>query len=218
MTRRWNAGLAAAAALTVLLGVTACTADAQPSAKPEPTVSTGTTPAAASSADPTDPADWVISRDGVGPFTRGGSITAAKALVGPSYTLQPAESCPNPVMSIFMSPSHPTIWVQSQGFGSDRVYLVYVGSDPADTEQTAGTPKTKEGIGIGSSLEAVMAAYPAGYLDADDNLGEKHYFSDDPKNAPDTGSFPVIVFGISDNLVRAISVQDNTQYLNEFCG
>lgn len=180
-----------------------------PSSTPTPTP----TPTVVSS----DPATWTIDFDGVGPFSLGGSVSAAKNRVGPAYTLRPAESCPNPAMSIFASPAHPTLWVAADVSGSDEIKSVFVGGDASIDVRADGSPQTDRGVGVGTPVAQLTTEYPSAVLDSNAHYGPV-YILDDPANASDPQRDRHVLFGTRDNVVTAVSVQSGTKYAAEFCG
>jgi len=163
----------------------------------------------------TDPADWVISFRGAGPFDLGGSLAAEVAAAAPAYEMVPAGSCPNPTTSILRSEANPTIWLQSTAEGSDEVALIAVGGDVLDDARTSGSPRTEEGIGVGSSLDEVRAAYPAGSLEETAESEPSRFLVD---GTAASGGARYLVFGFYGDIVQTIFVQTNSEVVSEFCG
>lgn len=134
----------------------------QPTSTPTPT-SSSTTPAPAVTPpveppadDPnssSDPADWIVSDDGVGPFRLGMSVEESAGLLPGARTCRPEGG---PYLGL-----------------DDRLWLVPKIADPAvvgtiawlryneDSPESARSPRTAEGIGLGSTLAEVQEVYPA---------------------------------------------------------
>jgi hypothetical protein len=151
----------------------------------------------------------VVDFTGVGPLTLGGSLSAEKTEVT-GYGLQPASECPNPATSIFSWPQHPTLWLQVDGAGSDRIALVSLGYDGNYSPSSLlDSPKTAQGIGIGSTVAGLLAAYPG--IVSDPEGGIQYYVLGN-----NAGGY--LDFATTDGLVIAITAQENTQHVTEFCG
>lgn len=181
------------------------------------------TPPSASAPAPTptedepgaDPAGWVIDFEGVGPLTIGGSSADELPETAPAYTVDASGICPNPATSILQSASNPTIWVQASGEGADDIFLIAVGGDLPEHARADGSPRTAEGVGVGSTRADVEAAHPAGTVETDPQ-GDLMRFVVDGEGP--TGEPRYLVFDFSDDVVQTILVQTSPDVVSEFCG
>lgn len=109
-----------------------------PDTTPEPTVASTTPPP-----DPADPSTWIVSQDGMGPFTIGMPFDEALAVV-PGMT----DGCGR---AYFLLPDR---LILARATLADDAPLMVVQWSRADG------PRTAEGIGIGSTAHEVRTAYP----------------------------------------------------------
>lgn len=116
----------------------------------------------------TDWSTWTISADAVGPATLGspsgaddaalrGAFTPAPPLVDDTGAVIYPFGCPNPNARIWDGPGGAGV-VEVVAGGSVDTVIIQTGQGDAPTEQTG--PTTVEGIGLGSTLDEVRAAYP----------------------------------------------------------
>jgi len=164
----------------VALGLipTSLTAEPTPSATstPEPSVSetpSGApvvdrpTPTPTSTPSPTstrpayaldDPSTWTISGTEVGPIALGGErSTELDDLAGAFETLGPEQTCPNP-NAVFLRSEQGMDMVVSGQDGTVQGVDIGLG-EPLGPERAAA-PTTAEGLGLGSTLAELRAAYP----------------------------------------------------------
>jgi hypothetical protein len=128
---------------------------ADPTAEPAPSTPVATEPTA--DAVPLDaPQSWLIGFTSVGPLTVGDQISAARGAMT-AFTGTSLDGCPSVVA--YDRTDSPTILIPDRpGTGIVEQVVLQGGADPAAL--AAGSPHTTEGIGIGSTLDAVLTAYP----------------------------------------------------------
>ena len=100
----------------------------------------------------TDPSTWTISGNEVGPLALGGAITAELDDLDGVYVRE--DVCPSPTITNWNRDGSPRLIV----FERDGTLAgVAIGSS---TSTTPSGPTTAEGLGPGSQLDDVRAAYP----------------------------------------------------------
>ncbi|MET0956500.1 MAG: hypothetical protein ABWY68_11165 [Cryobacterium sp.] len=210
----------AAGAFGVILMLSGCagqSADAPaatPTVSPSSTATAATpTPSATSTPTPTPTADavsldapesWLIGFTGIGPLHVGDQISSASqamtAFTGTTY-----DGCPSVVS--YDRPDSPTILIPDRlGTGVVEQVVLQGGADPVAL--AAASPHTVEGIGIGSTLDAVTSAYPA--ITYQDDKYTPHYAVTD-------GSGNWINISVTDDIVTGIVVRASTVVAKEYC-
>ena len=203
--------LGAVAALAGLLLLTGCagasadapTAGPTPSASPAPTTSTPTPTPAAQSLD--DPTSWGIGFTGIGPLSVGDDIAdAAESMT--AFTSTVYDGCPSVVA--YGRTGFPTVLIPDRlGTGVVEQLVLQGGADSASL--AAVSPRTDAGIGIGSTLDDLMTAYPE--VTFQDDPFTAHYALPD-----DNGNW--INFVLSDDVVTDIVVRASPVVAKEYCG
>lgn len=140
---------------------TASPSSATTTATPPPTQSPTPTPTPTQSApdiDPQDPSTWVVTQAGIGPLELGAPFDGALQSM-PRDAQSDAENC---AWTSFWSPQDASyqfvIGRDSAGAANAPVIVIDASSSPGTI--LVASPRTQEGIGIGSSLGEVAAAYP----------------------------------------------------------
>ncbi|WP_342000590.1 hypothetical protein MRBLWH7_001424 [Microbacterium sp. LWH7-1.2] len=160
-----------ASAIVVLLFAALLTACASPAPRsagsPSPSPSPSA-PAPAASADPQstatstvdsdDPSTWVITDRGIGPITLGAPFVDALALM-PGDTRNDTDRCDSVAWWTEGAYDY-DVYMAGTETAPDRSPVSVVGTSAwADPAASSG-PRTTEGIGVGSSVDEVRAAYP----------------------------------------------------------
>jgi hypothetical protein len=175
-----------------------------PSDTPSPSSATPsvapTTPPSPPMADPSDPSVWLIDFDGVGPATLGRSFEEQRQTL-PGFDDTTDSLCVDSYLRLQAPSGLPLLFVGSeeQSGATAAIELSSTGSTVTDLRQAS--PKTAAGIGLGSSEQELLAAYPGieqtgGYIDPE---AFPYYGLTD-------GNGGWIVFGIIDHVVDRIQV------------
>ncbi|MDZ4045205.1 MAG: hypothetical protein U1E32_05430 [Rhodoglobus sp.] len=188
-----------------------------PPAEPTPTA----TPSASSTPSPTptptptptidmsDPANWVIAADAVGPIYIGQPI--ADALAAASGYVQ-GESVPDCRVAFLDRDGVASIAIAY--WPDDLVTQIIVrvlGESPVSAPDLyAASPKTAEGIGIGSTLADFLASYPDAAVLRDDGPSFSVYSIAGP-----TGDF--IVVSAVDGVIESLSSSVTGTFAYELC-
>jgi hypothetical protein len=190
---------------------------------PEPSISASAPaelPGASSSArDTASPASWIISYEGVGPLTIDGFLSTEAKELGSSYVRQPVDYCQFSKPTVFLASDDATLWVQSDydnGVVTDSIGEIAVGLEPAGRAPDTESPRTAEGIGVGSTETALKSAYPSIDYDAQPFADATHYLLTDGIHLAN-GAQHYLLFVVKSGVVSGIVVQRHSQYLYRYC-
>jgi hypothetical protein len=213
--------VSAAAVIAVLAGCSAVPAS-DTAATPHPASSS--TPSAAQSPTPTpppaetepavdldDPGTWTIDFATLGPVQRGASVSDIGTSMD-AFTATVNDGCP--WITEYNRPSFPSIWLVASPASDIIVDVVLRAADAdpgaADTGTAGPSPSTHEGIGVGSTLDQLTAAYPA--------LQEIEGPPGEPSYAVTDSGGNWIDFAVSDGgVVHAIILRDKPGVPQEYC-
>lgn len=144
---------------TAVPTTTTTTAPAPTSSMPAPSATPTSTPSpSAPDIDTQDPSTWLVTQAGIGPLEWGGPFDAALALM-PADSVNDTENC---VWTSFWSPadaSYQFVIARASDDAPDGPVVTIAAISSPGTTQVTG-PRTAEGVGIGSSLDDLTAAYP----------------------------------------------------------
>jgi hypothetical protein len=187
-----------------------------PVQSPAPAPTETATPAApvVPAMDPGDPSTWIIGDGAVGPLQLSAPIEDAEASV-PGMTVDDGGWCRSAAFG-----DSPQIYaiVPPGPQPGDPVQLIYVavtgGVDRPDPAIAAKSPKTEAGIGIGSSLDELQAAYPG--IQPAGNLveGDQQPFYALPQS---DGSWVTLDMSGDGSAVMDIVVSRQSRTPKEFC-
>ncbi|MBU4464539.1 MAG: hypothetical protein KKH75_01705 [Actinobacteria bacterium] len=157
------------------------------------------------SASPSDSDPQIISTTGIGALRRGGSFSEAERQLGGSTA---DERCPR-VLSQRTDFATWVIGTQDANAAGNAIDLLAIDSFGFDSDSRAA-PRTSKGIGLGSTIEEIRAAYPFA-IDIE------------PRHADAairyTDSAGSMIFALRDGRVQGITVlAADAHYPWEYCG
>lgn len=200
------------AALLLLAVLTGCAGTAQgsadstrtPAAATAPSVTATPTPAA----DAADPSTWLVDSSGIGPMLLDAELAASTSGLT-EYTADDPAQCGNPERRVYSSPTLPTLWIGISTSSPTTIVSVSIGGDLPDATRAAASPKTSDGIAIGSSEADVVAAYPQATMIAQGSV--VFYEIGEVSGAH-------VEIATFNGIVQTISVLSTPYPLTEFCG
>ena len=207
---------AAVTAILISVSLSSCAAVENPVGSARPTASVSASPTPTPTAVNTaDPATWVVSDAGIGPFQLGANLTKVTAALP---DLKPTNTdCPNPLAAFFdLSGISIAVIVDSSGgiVGVSAGNPFQTPNAPTDSGRTPlSGPHTTKGIGYGSTKAELTSAYPAIRLPAPDDSGNF------PRYIEKTAAGPSISFNLylASQQVNDMGVwPDSPPY--EYCG
>lgn len=188
-------------ALTILL-LAGCAASPAPL---EPTPSDPAPEPTETSAPPVDddPASWIVGYEGIGPVLWGSPADEARESLA-DFSEKPLEQCPT--LLVFESETLPNVWLVIGDDGTTVDQVVVTADSAGDI---ASSPQTAEGIGVGSSVDDVIDAYPEAEI-AEVPVADTRY------SVTDGAGWINIV--VRDGIVHEIVVRDEPAVSYEVCG
>lgn len=126
---------------------------------PTPTATPTPTPTPTSTMDPADPSTWTIGFDGVGPVTLGPTPAEQRATL-PAFSDETEPICVDELATL-TSPAGLRFTFVLAADGSGRTAAIEFGNlGTSGADDRASTPRTTQGIGVGSTLDELLTAYP----------------------------------------------------------
>ncbi len=173
---------------------------------PSPSASVSVTATSTPTPDLTDPGNWVVGFGSVGPLKVGSTLADAGSALDP-FTKQQQTVCP--WLIILTSPTAfpgVSVWVP---VGDDTIIDQLVVGDGSAGE-VPHSPRTAAGIGLGSSVDQIMAAYPDAVVSPGRNESTVYSVTD--------GSGFYINMSVRSGAVNSLVTRDTTAIDGEYCG
>lgn len=179
---------------------------ASPTDSPTPTSTpTPTQTQTAPVQDPADPSTWIIDFGGIGPARLGSPVATTEI---PGWTDETDPSC-LPRQRDLVTDGQMTLGlfapVDSKTTGTLNLFFNFI----ANGDVALPTPRTAEGIGLGSTIEELLATYPG--IEKTGEYSSETYFG------LSDGQGIWIVFGVLDSKVTGIQVGPSNTIPKELC-
>ncbi|MBD3943905.1 hypothetical protein IF188_19620 [Microbacterium sp. NEAU-LLC] len=126
------------------------------------------TPTPSPTIDSDDPSTWIITEDGMGPIALGDPFPEALALM-PEGTRNDTTNCAWTAWWNAPDQSYQVFAARASDSADDGP-VINVSTDSWSDPAVADGPRTAEGIGVGSTVDEVRAAYPAA-IEMPDSIG-----------------------------------------------
>lgn len=185
------------------------TPTATPSASPTPSATPTPTPTPTPTIDMSNPANWIISADAVGPLYIGQPIGEALTAASGYVQGEPFGDCPVAFLDRAGVASI-AIAYWPDDLVTQIIVRVLGGSSVSAADLYSASPKTAEGIGIGSTLADFLATYPDVTVLRDDGPSFSVYSIAGP-----SGDF--IVVSAVDGVIESLSSSATGKFVYELC-
>jgi hypothetical protein len=203
------------AVLTLLSGCMPGAQEEPPNASETATASVATpeasaTPSPVESASPDinleDPSSWLIDFGGIGPVRYGGQIADVRQSMGAFVEDTLPDYCP---AARFREGSLVLVALLADDFST----ITSISTGRWDYSSSVSSPRTAEGIGVGSTFEELLTAYPAITKSGEYGGGDNPtlYY------AMPNGSGMWLVFIVTSDLVEFIDVRTTSKGPSEYC-
>lgn len=149
-----------------------------------------------------DPATWTIDFDSVGPIELGEAVTSARGDMS-AWVAEPVDVCT--WTNWFSRPEISLVFILTED--ESAIDLIDISNRGQDARVG---PKTAEGIGLGSTLDELTAAYPDVQRTGDYGPDYLYYAITDGSNW--------IVFAVEPTGISRIAVGPYDQLASEYCG
>ncbi|WP_382304462.1 hypothetical protein [Herbiconiux sp. UC225_62] len=185
---------------------TSATATPTPTPTPAPSSTPSPTPTATSeptpttpAIDPTDPSTWIIGFGGVGPVTLGASLEDQRQQLSGFGDIT-APDCVGRYLDLAAPSGFSFLFVGGQEQPTQTAAITFGNGGSPLADDRGRTPKTPEGIGIDSTKDELLAAYP------DIELTGMYQSDAYPYYGLTDGNGGWIVFGIINDEVSTIQI------------